>query len=130
MRAETRNWIETAEYDLETARHLLATGRYPYVIFMCHLALEKMLKAHVSEMTGNIPPRTHDLIALTRRSGLDLPQGDLEFIGRINNVSIPTRYPDDLQRVLQEYTERVARRYLDQTEGTVRWLRQHPNLQT
>lgn len=130
MRADTRNWIDMAEYDLETARHLFAAGRYPYVIFMCHLALEKMLKAHVTEVTKAISPRTHDLIALIRRSGLDLPQANLEFIGRINNASIPTRYPDDLQRVLQEYTERVACRYLDQTEETVRWLGQHPNLQT
>ena len=130
MRADTQNWIDMAEYDLETARHLLATDRYPYVIFMCHLALEKMLKAHVTEVTESIPPRTHDLIALVRRSGLDLPQANLEFIGRINNASVPTRYPDDLQRVLQEYTEQVARRYLDQTEETVRWLGQHPNLRT
>ncbi len=40
-----------SEYDVETARHMLATGRYLYVVFMCHLALEKMLKAHVTAVT-------------------------------------------------------------------------------
>jgi len=51
VRADTQNWIATAEYDLETAQHMLATGRHLYVVFFCHLALEKMLKAHVVEVT-------------------------------------------------------------------------------
>jgi HEPN domain-containing protein len=48
MRKDTRNWIALAEYDLETAVHMLETGRFLYVIFICHLALEKVLKAHVT----------------------------------------------------------------------------------
>ena len=55
IRKDTQNWIVLAEYDLETARHMLSTGRYLYVIFMCHLSLEKMLKAHVTEVTQTIP---------------------------------------------------------------------------
>ena len=43
MRSDTQNWIALAEYDLETGRHMLATGRYLYVVFMCHMALEKIL---------------------------------------------------------------------------------------
>ena len=50
IRKDTKNWISLAEYDLETARHMQKTGRYLYVIFMCHIALEKILKAHVTEV--------------------------------------------------------------------------------
>lgn len=92
-----------ADYDLETAKNMLATGRYLYVVFMCHLALEKLLKAHVTEVMNETAPRSHDLIYLIRKAGLELPQPLLEFIGKINNASIPTRYPDDLQRALREY---------------------------
>ncbi len=129
MRADTQNWISMSEYDLETARHMLATGRYIYVVFMCHLALEKMLKAHVTEATQSVPAKSHDLIYLIKKSGINLPQPHLEFIGKINNASIPTRYPDDLQRMLREYPESVVRDYLRQTEEVLQWLRQHPNLQ-
>ena len=55
MRSDTQNWIALAEYDLETARQMLATGRYLYVVFMSHLALEKILKAHVTEVTQSHP---------------------------------------------------------------------------
>ncbi|RMG95388.1 MAG: HEPN domain-containing protein [Chloroflexi bacterium] len=50
-RADTANWVASSLYDLETAEQMLITKRYLYVIFMCHLALEKMLKAHVSQVT-------------------------------------------------------------------------------
>jgi HEPN domain-containing protein len=51
MRRDTQNWIALAVYDLDTAQLMLEAGRYLYVIFLCHLALEKMLKAHVTEAT-------------------------------------------------------------------------------
>lgn len=51
MEEKVRYWLEIAEYDLETARAMLETGRYLYVGFMCHQVVEKALKeigrAHV-----------------------------------------------------------------------------------
>lgn len=49
MYEETKNWLEMAEYDLRTATHMMKAGRNIYVIFMCHLAIEKLLKAIVVE---------------------------------------------------------------------------------
>ena len=98
------------------------------MIFLCHLALEKILKAHVAEVTQSLPIKTHDLIYLVKKSELDIPQQHLDFIGKINTASIPTRYPDDLQRSLRDYPEPVARDYLAQTTELVQWLKQHPNL--
>lgn len=79
MKAATRNWVESADYDLDTAHHMLETGRYLYVVFTCHLALEKMLKAHVTEATQSIPAKTHDLIYLIKKVNLELPTEYLEF---------------------------------------------------
>ena len=129
MRLDTQNWVNLSDYDLETAHHMPATGRFLYVIFMCHLALEKMLKAHFTEATQSVPTKTHDLIYLVKKSGLDLPQSHLEFIGKINNASVPTRYPEDLQRIVAQYPAPVARDYLEKSEEVLKWLKQHPNLQ-
>ena len=128
MRKDTSNWIALADYDLETARHMLATRRFLYVVFMCHLALEKMLKAHVTESTQSIPVKTHDLIYLIKKSQLELPQEYLEFVGKINSASIPTRYPEDLQKALKEYPEPIAQDYLEQTTKVPQWLKQHQTL--
>lgn len=61
MLRATQEWLE---YHLETAEHMLRTGRHLYAILFCHLALEKTLKAAVVEVTQEVPPRTHSFIAL------------------------------------------------------------------
>lgn len=128
MRKDTANWIALADYDVETARHMLATERFLYVVFLCHLVLEKMLKADVAEFTQEVPIKTHDLIHLVKKSDLELPETYLDFVGKINTASIPTRYPDDLQRTLKEYPKSVAKNYLNQTVELIEWLKQHLNL--
>lgn len=40
-------WVEGAEYDLGVANAMRKTRKYPYALFMGHLALEKLLKALV-----------------------------------------------------------------------------------
>ena len=107
---------------------MLTTGRFLYVVFMCHLTLEKMLKAHFTEATQSVPTKTHDLIYLVKKSGLALPQAHFEFIGKINNASVPTRYPEDLQKMIAQYPDFIARDYLEKTEEVLQLLRQHPNL--
>ncbi len=69
---ETQNWLAGAQYDLETAEHMLRTGRYLYVVFMCHLAIEKTLKALVCEATNASPPRIHDLQRLAALANVTL----------------------------------------------------------
>ena len=64
-----------------------------------------MLKAHVAEFTQTVPIKTHDLIYLVKKCNLELPEKHLDFVGKINTASIPTRYSDDLQRSLKELLE-------------------------
>ncbi|HVC35583.1 MAG TPA: HEPN domain-containing protein [Chloroflexota bacterium] len=128
MRADTRNWVDSAEYDWVTARELLTAGRYVYVVFFCHLAIEKLLKAHVAEVTNSLPPRTHDLVSLIRTAGLDVPGRYLQFIGTISGQSVSVRFPDEIVHTVSEYPELVVREYLRQTEEVLQWLTQHPNL--
>jgi len=128
MNREVQNWVECAHYDLQTARDLLGAGRYLYVVFMCHLAVEKALKAHVANVTGEVPPRTHDLIYLLEQAQLEVPPAHLEFIGKVNLASVPTWYPNDLRRALSDWSEALAREYFERSREIVEWLTEHPNL--
>ena len=120
-----RNWIAGAEYDLETARHMLKTGRYLYVVFMCHLALEKMLKAHVELHEDKFPPKIHDLKTLLERTGVEIPDALASIIKELDHASIPTRYPEDLKSILTSYTKEYCSGILKQTEETLQWLQAH-----
>ena len=45
MKKELENWLKMVKYDLATAKQMYKTKRYLYVIFMSHLAMEKLFKA-------------------------------------------------------------------------------------
>lgn len=128
MRRDAKNWLASADYDIETANHMLATGRYLYVIFMCHLALEKTLKAIAAEAQQKTPPRTHDLLYLVNLGSVNLSQEHSDFIGKINNASIPTRYPEDLAKAITAFPRGVAENYLAETKEVLEWLKQDPRL--
>ena len=112
MNKQVENWVASAQYDLKTAEHMFVTGRYIYTIFMCHLAIEKVLKAKVHKKTNKTPPRTHNLRYLLEISKTDLPDNSLEFVSKLSDVSIVTRYPEDFKKLLKVYTKKVAQNYL------------------
>jgi HEPN domain-containing protein len=118
----------SAEYDLGTAEYMLKTGRYIYVVFMCHLALEKMLKAVAVEKTNSPAPKTHNLLYLIKLAEINFSDKHLEFVSKINNASIITRYPEDFQKLIEVYPSDVVASYLKQTKDVIAWLKQNEKL--
>ncbi|MCD6219769.1 HEPN domain-containing protein [Candidatus Calescamantes bacterium] len=116
MRKDTANFIQSAEYDLETAKHMFNSGGYIYVIFMCHLCIEKISKAICAETIKKTPPKTHNIIYLFKIGKIQLPEELFEFVAKINNASVVTRYPEDFQELLKAYPQEIAREYLSKTE--------------
>jgi len=71
MNRLVKNWIATSNYDLQTADAMYKAGRHLYVVFMCHLAIEKMLKAILAhKYPEDIPPKIHNLVNLTQKTEL------------------------------------------------------------
>ena len=128
MRKDTKDFKASAEYDLQTAEHMLNSCRYIYVIFMCHLSIEKMLKAIVAETIRKTPPKTHNLIYLLKVGKIKLPDDLFEFVTKINNVSIITRYPEDFSKLLEAYPREVARGYLNKTKEVIKCLEEDERL--
>ena len=130
MLKATANWLAQVDYDIATAEQMLHAWRYIYVIFMSHMALEKALKALVTEETQKLPPRTHNLIDLAQRAHVVLSQQQQDFLGKLNNTSVVVRYPDDLSAMVSQYPEAIARDYLERTKELILWVRQDLRLQT
>lgn len=53
--------IDGAKYDLGVATAMLKARKFPYALFMGHLALEKLLKALVVKRTKKHAPFSHSL---------------------------------------------------------------------
>ena len=90
---------------------MLKTGRYIYVIFMCHLAIEKLLKAVVAQIQEKHPPYTHDLYDLIERVRLDIPSQHQVIIAKLSEASVPTRYPEDVAALVKYYPKPIAEKY-------------------
>ena len=125
MKKATLNWLQSSAYDVKTAETLLKNRKYIYVVFMCHLALEKTLKAILSEMYTVLPPYTHNLNRLLELAHIQLPEAKQSFINALNLQSVPTRYPEDFNRLAKEFDKEIGENYLRQTKGLMRWLRKN-----
>ena len=121
MKDETRAWMRLAEGDLKAAGVMLAEDFCPQCVFHCHEAIEKILKGLWIEHTSQgVPPRIHDLPALAKQAGLRLTREQTEFLGKLADQYLPTRYGD----VMVEYPREAADNYYRQTEELFSWLRQ------
>ena len=96
MRSAVKNWIASADYDLRTAANLFKSRRYIYVVFLCHLAIEKILKALVCKRLNEMPPYTHNLNRLIELAGISLDEKHQEFIKDTlkNSFSVPRPAPE------------------------------------
>ncbi|SFR01548.1 HEPN domain-containing protein [Desulfoscipio geothermicus] len=124
MKPETVEWLDQVDYDLDTAESMLTTGRYVYTIFMCHLAIEKTLKALMVEKTGKMPPKIHNLIRLIKLGNAKLSSHQLKFVSRLSLAGVVTRYPENLRKAISDYPQPVAREYLKNTKEVIKCLKQ------
>jgi HEPN domain-containing protein len=117
-------WFFHSDYDLETAQYMLQTGRNIYCIFMCHLSLEKVLKGLFIKRLNQIPPKIHALMYFVNSIQLALSDECLLFIKKIDNLSMPTRYPEDLRAMIALYTSAQTTSIYEQTKTMQQWLKQ------
>lgn len=89
-------WQTGANEDLDVAVQLIELDKTRHGLFILHLALEKILKAHACRKTKDIAPKTHNLVRLVELSALSLPQEQIDFLAEMNPFNIEGRYPDIL----------------------------------
>jgi len=87
-------WKRGAEEDFAAAQSLLEKGHLRHCLFFAHLAIEKMLKAHVTRKTDDVPPRIHNLIRLVDITGLKLNVEQKDFLREFGVYQLEGRYPD------------------------------------
>ena len=123
MSKSPQEWLKQADYDMETAEIMFDNKRYFYVVFMCHLSIEKALKGLYTQKLNKTPPKTHNLIFLVEKIKLGLSEDLYDFIFTLNGVSVPTRYPDELQKLQKDYNTAKTRVLLEKSKEALKWLK-------
>ena len=133
--SETRNmdaqtkyeyWLETAQYDLDTADAMLTSGRWLYVVFMCQQAAEKLEKGlYVLYIDDNVP-RTHNIRAVfgKYRCMLSCDISD-EFYNLFEELTahyLNGRYTEYKDMLNTRVNERIASEFITRTKEVFAWL--------
>lgn len=117
-----QKWAERAVYDLDTARAMLESKRYLYVLFCCQQAVEKMLKAIIAKRSQELPPRGHQLVRLAERAQIPLSEEQADFLRELSTHYIQSRYPEETEDISSQVSVQHARQVVEKTEEVVRWL--------
>lgn len=88
-------WCTGSDEDWEVAEGLVANGKIRHGLFFLHLSMEKVFKAHICRVTGEHPPKIHNLLTLMERSELPVSKEWAELLGIMNQFCMIGRYPND-----------------------------------
>lgn len=122
MEDTCQQFVERASYDLETARAMLQTGRYLYLLFCCQQAVEKMLKGLIVACREEFPPRIRNLERLAQTAGLGISEEQADFLRLLSSYYIQSRYPEQL-RQSPPITRQTAHGVLQRTEDLIEWFK-------
>ncbi len=114
-------WINSANDDLESARILIDKNRVLHGLFLCHLVIEKCIKAHVVKSSSEIAPRSHNLLYLSEMTSIEFNDEDEIFLGILMKYQLQGRYPDYNPIIPNSL---LANEYLTKTEKLSLWLKE------
>jgi HEPN domain-containing protein len=116
-------WIKTADEDLAAADTMFITGKYNWCLFIGHLVLEKTLKAHFVLANNDVPPKTHDLVRLSKKTNLVLTEEQIDILERVNSFNMEARYPEEKFSFYKQCTKEYTELNFNQIKELFQWLK-------
>ncbi|GAP72415.1 hypothetical protein SAMD00024442_300_3 [Candidatus Symbiothrix dinenymphae] len=119
-------WIDLSDEDIKAGRTLLQGGHFLYVAFMCHQAIEKILKAGYVKLKVDTPPYTHKLSYLAQQCGIFemMSEEQRDYIRAIDPLNIEARYPEYKTEISRSLTHLKCVELLEQTKILQQWIKQ------
>jgi HEPN domain-containing protein len=116
-------WLDIADYDLGTAKAMMDTSRYLYVIFMCQQAVEKIIKALYIQKHDDEPPRSHNVAFVFKKTEIEASQETIQHFNLLSAYYIESRYPEYKEKLSSIVDRDRAVTLLKKTEEVYAWLK-------
>jgi len=65
---------------------------------------------------------------LKTSDGIELPDAHLETLESLNDLSIVTRYPEDIEAMIKSFKKNKVMTYLKKTKALIKWLKKDERL--
>ncbi len=118
-----RYWVTGSADDWQTVENLFDKQDNVHALFFAHLYLEKLLKALVVKHTQAHAPPKHGLNLIADRAGLSLTTKQKEFLRRVTDYNLNTRYPDYKFEIKKRISQEYCERELEQITEFGKWLK-------
>jgi HEPN domain-containing protein len=117
-----QHWKDTSDKDYQTMQNLMQSGDYSWAMFLGHLVLEKLLKAHYVKNQRKHALFTHDLLRLATNAGLNINDETEEWLDDISTFNINARYDNYKQDFYKLCTKEFAFLWSERIDIIRLWL--------
>ena len=119
-------WFESSDSDFDTMKVLFENHKNTWCLFIGHLVIEKLLKGlYAKNNTENpISPKIHNLILLSQKANLEVPNEIKEKIQVINTFNISARYDDYKKTFEEKCTNEYTTLQFKNIEEVQKWLKE------
>ncbi|MHB8232699.1 MAG: HEPN domain-containing protein [bacterium] len=115
-------WIESSDNDYESMLNMYNIKEYTYALFVGHLVIEKLLKAHYVKNIGINIPKIHDLEKLAINAGLALTERHGNELQDITKFNISVRYDDYKKTFYKKCTKKFTEENIKLINKLRKWL--------
>ncbi len=117
-------WIDSSDRDFKTMNNLFKKKDYHWALFIGHLVIEKLLKAHYVKYVDNQPPFIHNLLRLAEKANLQLSETKKDILVTVTAFNIQARYDDYKLAFYKTCTKEYTEKWLNEIKGLRKWIRE------
>lgn len=119
-------WFESSDSDFDTMKVLFENHKNTWCLFIGHLVIEKLLKGLYAKNNPENPisPKIHNLILLSQKANLEVPNEIKEKIQVINTFNISARYDDYKKTFEEKCTNEYTTLQFKNIEEVLKWLKE------
>lgn len=121
-----KKWMDQVDEDILSAEALCESGRWLYVGFLCHQAIEKTIKAYWYATQKDDPLYLHNHFRLLDGCGLKDQLNDTQrrFLEIMSPMYIAGRYPEYKNQVARMLNKESSEYLITETKKLTQWILQ------
>jgi HEPN domain-containing protein len=127
IHVKVKYWLDLSDEDMSVAKVLLDGKKLLYCCFMCHLAVEKALKAVIAKdcAEDDLPPKWHNLTKLAHHAKIFeiMPKEQQDFLEDLNPLNIEARYPEYKNKIASAISKESCLNLIVKTEEMLCWIK-------
>lgn len=109
-------WLKSAKEDFKIAEDLIGMRHYQWALFLCHIAIEKVLKAIYIKIKDQYPPPIHKLEKLAVDCKIELSENQIGDLREMTTFNIEARYDIIKDKLYKKATKEYTKKYFEITK--------------